>query len=350
MSRGKKAASATAALPPDFGDGNSDEKVSGVDGALVSHLASVLKVATDDATIKQYTAVLKSEGWDTPEVRYGCRCGCDFGCGFKPSRHAVSHVALNDSMPSLSFFSPPFISSHILKDFEILTVEELKNEPFSFKAGHLRKIAMSRGKRIAIAATSLPADLETRNSATHVRGQCSLCGMEVLATQPRLKDPDTGLYQHQTCGGSSAPAKLADTPLTSVVVSQQTIVAAAAAAREAVIAANQRAEASLAKAQVDAMQIAAAAAAAAAAHSQVTVQTFDHGTGSAASGSTRSRTSAATANTTFLPTAPKTKPLLPNGKHAFLSYQWDVQEQVKEIKGMLNARQIKCAEVFPFRL
>ena len=85
-------------------------------------------------------------------------------------------------------------------------------------------------------------------------------------------------------------------------------------------------------------------AAAAAAESQAPVQNIDHETASAASGSTRSRTSAAPARTAFLPTAPKTKQLLPNGKHAFLSYQWDVQEQVKEIKGMLNEKQIKCTD------
>ena len=34
--------------------------------------------------------------------------------------------------------------------------------------------------------------------------------------------------------------------------------------------------------------------------------------------------------------------VLPNGKHAFLSYQWDVQEQVKTIKGLLNDRNVKC--------
>ena len=43
-----------------------------------------------------------------------------------------------------------------------------------------------------------------------------------------------------------------------------------------------------------------------------------------------------------LPTGPKTKPLLPNGKHAFLSYQWDVQDQVKEVKGLLHERKVKC--------
>jgi len=35
-------------------------------------------------------------------------------------------------------------------------------------------------------------------------------------------------------------------------------------------------------------------------------------------------------------------PLLPNGKHAFLSYQWDVQEQVREIKDLLKQQNVKC--------
>ena len=42
-----------------------------VDEALVSHLANVLKVPKDVAIIKQYAAVLRLEGWDTPEVCHG---------------------------------------------------------------------------------------------------------------------------------------------------------------------------------------------------------------------------------------------------------------------------------------
>merc|ERR1719272_2517835 len=41
-------------------------------------------------------------------------------------------------------------------------------------------------------------------------------------------------------------------------------------------------------------------------------------------------------------TVPAAKSLLPDGKHAFLSYQWDVQEQVKAIKTLLNERNVKC--------
>jgi hypothetical protein len=37
-----------------------------------------------------------------------------------------------------------------------------------------------------------------------------------------------------------------------------------------------------------------------------------------------------------------TKPLLPDGKHAFLSYQWDVQAQVVQIKELLTERNVKC--------
>merc|ERR1719272_1902147 len=45
---------------------------------------------------------------------------------------------------------------------------------------------------------------------------------------------------------------------------------------------------------------------------------------------------------TFRETQRAAKSLLPDGKHAFLSYQWDVQEQVKEIKEILNERNVKC--------
>ena len=34
--------------------------------------------------------------------------------------------------------------------------------------------------------------------------------------------------------------------------------------------------------------------------------------------------------------------IIRGGKHVFLSYQWDVQEQVKKIKSLLDERQIKC--------
>ena len=159
-----------------------------------------------------------------------------------------SNTALTISTAFPFSHPAPFILS---KDFEILTVEELKKEPFSFRAGHLRKITTFRENKTAAAAT----DTAHTNAA-----------------------------------------------------------------------------------QITAAQL----------QSQAPVQTTDHETASAASGSTRSRTSAAPARTAFLPTAPKTKQLLPNGKHAFLSYQWDVQEQVKEIKGMLNERQIKCTDATLF--
>jgi hypothetical protein len=43
-----------------------------------------------------------------------------------------------------------------------------------------------------------------------------------------------------------------------------------------------------------------------------------------------------------VPAAPVTSALLPDGKHAFLSYQWDVQVQVVQIKALLNERNVKC--------
>jgi hypothetical protein len=39
---------------------------------------------------------------------------------------------------------------------------------------------------------------------------------------------------------------------------------------------------------------------------------------------------------------PTTPSLLPDGKHVFLSYQWDVQAQVVQIKALLNERNVKC--------
>ena len=44
---------------------------------------------------------------------------------------------------------------------------------------------------------------------------------------------------------------------------------------------------------------------------------------------------------------PVSASLLPDGKHAFLSYQWGVQDQVKKIKSLLNERRIKCNPALP---
>lgn len=318
--------------------------------ALSSHVSAILGLPPLHPEIQQYVSALNSEGYNMPA------------------------------------------------DFNDLSVDELKVEPFCFKAGHLKKIARSRGTP-TVAAAPLK-ELADRNSQANVRGKCSLCGMDVLDTQPRLKDQETGLYKHEDCQASRArPAALLSTPSsTSLPVSERAvsdpkvkaaavsegadaevagiiaaaeaarasgiadakrraeesltaaqnanakaaaaaaaaeaevaaIVAAAEAAREAVIAeAKRRAEESLAKAQNDATQIAEAA------QFQASMQTVDHETASAASGSTRSRMSAATPAMTRLPAAPKTKPLLPNGKHAFLSYQWDVQGRVS---AMFSAR------------
>lgn len=332
-------------------------KASVLDEALFSHLASALQIPKDEPAIQQYAAALRHDGWDTPA------------------------------------------------DFDDLSLDELR-EQYGFKAGHLKKVARTRENNSnAVVSTSNPVLLPEHpapKAQANVRGQCRLCGLDVLDTQPRQKDPETGLYQHQDCQASRAgPDALLSTPSSTSLVSERAvsdpkvkaaavsegadaevadiiaaaetarasgiadakrraeeslsaaqnanakaaaaeaevaaIVAAASAAREAVIAeAKRRAEESLAKAQNDAAQIAAAA------QFQAPLQTIGHETASAASGSTRSRTSAAPPAMTRLPAAPKTKALLPNGKHAFLSYQWDVQEQVKEIKELLNARQVKC--------
>lgn len=285
------------------GTGESDANAQ-IDSVLAAHISAVLGIVPESTEIKKYVAVLRSEGWDTPD------------------------------------------------DFDRLTPDELKLEPFCFKGGHAKKVAWSRERG---------GDNKVERKGTTIRGQCSICGMDVLDTQPRLKDPETGLYQHQNCQQSGAgPAVPSAASRTSVIVSAQAItdaktkaaaaaeeaqaevaaiIAAADAARATVIAqAKKRAEETLAAAKNEAVQIVATAQP----PSKAPAQTIDHETASTASGSTRSRTSAVPARTAFLPTAPKTKQLLPNGKHAFLSYQWDVQEQVKEIKSLLNERQIKC--------
>ena len=191
----------------------SSKKGPSYDEALPAHLARVLEMPTDQLVLKQYVASLRAEGWDSPNA------------------------------------------------FDDLTMDELKNEPFCFKAGHLRMVARSRKKSAGTGNATNDVDQSSLN-----RGRSS----------------------------------------------QQNV-----------------------QAQNGADQIAAEAAPAA-----------DRGTSSAVSvvsGSTKARPTAAN-QPKMLPVGAKTKPLLPDGKHAFLSYQWDVQEQVKEIKGMLNEKQIKCTD------
>ena len=160
-----------------------------IDSALASHLSAALAIDPESLEIKQYVSLLRSDGCDTAA------------------------------------------------DFDDMTIDDLKGEPFCFKRQHLKKIARSRGKA------------EPRRSSEAER-------------LPNI------------------------TP----------------------------------------------------------VQTADYETASAGSKATRSRKPAVPVTAASLPAGPRTKSLLPTGKHAFLSYQWDVQEQVKEIKGMLNERQIKCKD------
>ena len=268
----------------------------------------------------------------------------------------------------------------------------------------------SREQKTAQAPDVAPAEL-----ARTVRGQCTVCGTDVYDTQPRLKDPVTGLYQHEGCQAATAastnvPPPQSSPQRTSLVVSEAAIAkakvdaanaaeeaqlevaaikAAAEQARAAVIAeAKQEAEAALdearkevsAKAKVDAanaanaaeeaqLEVAAIKAAAEQARVaviaeakqaaeaaledarkeavQIAAKGSDRESTSALSEPTQSHSAAATTalpstSKLVLPAGPKTKPLLADGKHAFLSYQWDVQDQVKEIKCLLNDRNIKC--------
>jgi hypothetical protein len=97
------------------------------------------------------------------------------------------------------------------------------------------------------------------------------------------------------------------------------IMAAAETARaEAIAEANRQARAAVAQAQAEAAQIVA----------------------SAVDDDSRSEPTIPSATTAV--SALSTTPLLPDGKHAFLSYQWDVQTQVVQIKELLNERNVKC--------
>ena len=166
--------------------------------------------------------------------------------------------------------------------FDELTVTELKEEPFCFKRLHLQRLAQSREVN-----TGTPGPHPDRSS---IRGKCSLCGLDVYDTQPRAKDPSTGFYQHEGCRVSLVAAP--PLPTTAPNDNENDPKAAPAVAGSA----------------------------------------KPHHASPALTLSARP----------VLPVAPKTRPLLPDGKHAFLSYQWDVQENVKDIKRLLNERNIKC--------
>jgi hypothetical protein len=261
------------------------------------------------------------------------------------------------------------------------------------------QVAQSRKKADEEKGAGASAQLPRPTSLDNIRGRCSLCNNDVLDTQPRQKDPTTGLYQHEAC--CSAGTRSADrahvatlTTQASVVVSNSTtssmtaeqataavataaaevqievaaIMAAADAARaEAIAQATQQAQAAVAQAQADAAQIVAAAAMTSAvptpaptpvASPAIADDSVSEVTPSlpSISASTQPAPSILAASApptaTCSPTKPRTKPvfptatmtpmLLPDGKHAFLSYQWDVQAQVVQIKELLNERNVKC--------
>jgi hypothetical protein len=200
----------------------------------------------------------------------------------------------------------------------------------------------------------------------NIRGRCSVCNVDVYDTQARQKDRGTGLYLHEACSAASAggadltlspadagAARANEVASSSCSSSRRNITAATAseATEAAVIAAENarvvdaaRAEAikesmrqaqeAIAPAQVDAAKIVAASAA--------------NGGGAVLSAipepapPTVPILLAAPTKQPVLSPVPKPRMVLPDGKHAFLSYQWDVQAQVVQIKGLLNERNVKC--------
>jgi hypothetical protein len=238
------------------------------------------------------------------------------------------------------------------------------------------------------------------STPTTIRGCCPLCNQDVHDTQARRKDPTTGLYQHEACFDNAATAKQATAAAAAAVAeaqaevaaiiaasdaaraeaigeaNRQTAVATAAAAAaaaeaqaevaaimsaadaaraEAIGEATRQAQVSVAQAQADAAKIVAAATATAAtttatatATATSTVATtvdgdVDVDVGVGASVSAGDDDSAEAAMSVVCgSTTGSTQPLFPDGKHAFLSYQWDVQAQVVQIKELLDERNVKC--------
>lgn len=326
---------------------------------LAAHLSAILGIEPESADVTRYVSLLRADGCDAPE------------------------------------------------DLEVFSIDDLKEAPFNFKRVHLLKVEKSRrdaGKGNADEAN----DADSRGKSPSIRGHCSLCDEDVLDTQPRWKNPDTGLYQHQACWNAAEAARVASTskPHAEATPPQPTQAAAAVvedaqaeataimeAAKATLAAATRQAQETVAQAQADAAQIkeAAAAAEAEAARAAATRQAQEaaaqtraeaaqlnkaavaaqaealalHPTVKAAGGENAADSNEAASvavpapvsvsattnpseppskgsNKPLLPAALKTVPLLPDGKHAFLSYQWDIQEQVKTIKELLNTRNVKC--------
>eukprot|EP00729_Bicosta_minor_P017976 gene17976-16053_t len=273
------------AEPSPHADAREDETITAkIDFVLASHISAVLGIDPSSPEIKKYVSVLRHQGWDTPD------------------------------------------------DFDELSTDELKAEPFFFKPGHLKKVTRSREKG--------------------KRGECSVCGGDVLDTQPRTKDQDTGKYQHQDCHARSSRSISPPHAAHSATSRTGALGADSAAANDAARdCAAEKAKAEVAallaaveaaRAELGAIAEAKQQAEAALAETEARAVTASSQTPSTISGPADAvrgfestlKSGPSSAPRTKLPAAGdlKTTTLLPDSKHAFLSYQWDVQENVKEIK------------------
>lgn len=189
-----------------------------------------------------------------------------------------------------------------------------------------------------------------------------MCGGDVLDTQPRTKDQDTGKYQHQDCHARSSRSISPPHAAHSATSRTGALGADSAAANDAARdCAAEKAKAEVAallaaveaaRAELGAIAEAKQQAEAALAETEARAVTASSQTPSTISGPADAvrgfestlKSGPSSAPRTKLPAAGdlKTTTLLPDSKHAFLSYQWDVQENVKEIKGLLNERGVKC--------
>lgn len=282
--------------------------------ALAVRLSALLEMNPASETVQQYVAALRSEGCETTE------------------------------------------------DLDMIGLEELKAEPYQFKRFHLLKLEQARGKQMLLRTPNADAQRQSFSAPPltvldAVRGSCSLCNRDILDTHQTRKDPSTGLHQHEACWRAAdaaraevfARAQRGEAAAAAAVVAADKLEAEAAvikaateAARaelDAIVKARQQAEFALARANADSALTERPASERASATTG-TQNSSDETASAVMSASTTSTFT--TRKQPMLPAAPKVKPLLPDGKHAFLSYQWDVQDQVKEIKERLNRRQVKC--------
>eukprot|EP00729_Bicosta_minor_P016217 gene16217-30314_t len=361
------------------------------DYGLASHLAATLGIPDTDADVRRYLSVLYAEGYNVPSDFDGVSMDelkkhpFSFKTGhlkkvmlarqktesIVPERRLASHLSTILGIPQ----DDPDVERYLAAlqaegyrttpSFDHLALGELAEKPFNFKAGDLKTIARSRG--LPARAATLPAPSPSNNprqqpqvaelqraevvesapqstevgvpvvvSAMHgvpsVRGRCTVCGEDVLDTQPRVRT-ENGLYQHEACVLRLQPLPDVD-PETTLAISPVTPPPATGIQPPAPATSSaESASAPTAKMSKPVLPDGKHVFLSCQADVQDQVNLIVQ-ISFVVPGMRVAETSGETAQGGIGGgpyTLAKSTPMLPDEKHAFLSYQWGVQDQVKEI-------------------